>query len=181
MVTYARRIAERAGKDKEYCEDVYYAGLLHDVGKIGVPDAIINKAGKLTDEEYDVIKTHPGVGSHIFEGISQSPFLRIGARHHHERYDGRGYPDQLSREDIPDLARIIAVADAYDAMSSKRSYRDVMPQAAVREQIEQGLGTQFDPEYGKIMLQMIDEDTDYAMREHDAEVDGEQQRPPSIG
>lgn len=152
VTSYARRIAERAGKDEDYCEDVYYAGLLHDVGKIGVPDAIINKAGKLTDEEYDVIKTHPGVGSHILESISQSPFLHIGARHHHERYDGRGYPDQLTREDIPDLARIIAVADAYDAMSSKRSYRDVMPQAAVREQIERRLGTQFDPEYGKITL-----------------------------
>ena len=167
VAEYARRIAELAGKDKEFCEDVYYAGLLHDVGKIGVPDAIINKNGKLTDEEYAIIKTHPEVGGHILESITQSPFLRIGARHHHERYDGRGYPDGLPGKDIPELARIIAVADAYDAMTSKRSYRDVMPQKTVREQIEQGLGTQFDPVYGRIMLRMIDDDSAYTMREHD--------------
>ena len=165
VATYARLIAERAGKDETSCEEVYYAGLLHDVGKIGIPDAIINKVGKLTDEEDEIIKTHPERGDRILASIIESPYLRIGARHHHERFDGNGYPDGLAGYDIPDIARVIAVADAYDAMSSKRSYRDTMPQATVRAQIEQGLGVQFDPEYGKIMLELIDEDADYQMRE----------------
>ena len=148
VANYARRIAELAGKDEEFCEEVYYAGLLHDVGKIGIPDAIINKNGRLTDEEFEIIKTHPEVGGRILESITQSPFLRIGSRHHHERYDERGYPDRLAGDRIPELARIIAVADAYDAMTSNRSYRSVMPQKKVREQIERGFGTQFDPKFG---------------------------------
>ena len=97
--------------------------------------------------------------------IVKSPYLRIGARYHHERYDGGGYPDGLSGEEIPDIARIISVADAYDAMTSTRSYRAPLAQPAVREQIEEGLGTQFDPGYGRIMLQLIDEDTGFEMNE----------------
>lgn len=93
------------------------------------------------------------------------PGLAAGAHWHHERIDGRGYPDGLKGDEIPVEARIIAVADAYDAMTSNRSYRDVMPQEKVREQIERGLGTQFDPDFGRIMLDMIDEDREYRMRE----------------
>ena len=93
------------------------------------------------------------------------PELAVGAHWHHERIDGKGYPSGLKGRQIPIEARIIAVADAYDAMTSNRSYREVMPQSKVREQIEQGLGTQFDPVFGRIMLEMIDEDTDYSMRE----------------
>lgn len=167
VAQYVRTIARIAGKDEEFCEEVYYAGLLHDVGKIGIPDSIINKEGKLTDEEFAVIKTHPAQGDRILEGITQSPYLHIGARHHHERYDGHGYPDGLADENIPEIARIIAVADAYDAMTSKRSYRATMAQGAVREQVERGLGTQFDPTYGSIMLQMIDDDPEYLLRERD--------------
>ena len=91
--------------------------------------------------------------------------LSMGARHHHERYDGKGYPDGLKGEGIPQIARIIAVADAYDAMTSKRSYRDIIPQEQVREELINGMGTQFDPEYAKIMLHMMDLDVDYQMRE----------------
>ena len=167
VATYARLIAERAGKSETSCEEVYYAGLLHDVGKIGIPDTIINKTDRLTDEESEIMKTHPARGDRILASIGESPYLREGARHHHERYDGQGYPDGLAGEEIPDVARIIAVADAYDAMSSKRSYRDTMPQAQVREQIADGLGTQFDPQYGRIMLDLIDADTTYQMREPD--------------
>ena len=116
-------------------------------------------------KEFEMIKTHPGRGAKILQNIEEMPKLAIGARWHHERFDGRGYPDGLSGEEIPEEARIIAVADAYDAMTSKRSYREPMEQAVVRREIENGIGSQFDPLYAKIMLQMIDEDIDYQMRE----------------
>ena len=138
---------------------------MHDVGKIGIPDAIINKNGKLTDEEFAKIKRHPTVGREILSKISIDHELAIGASFHHERYDGKGYPFGLKGEEIPEMARIIAVADAYDAMASKRSYRDALPQQDIRIQFEKGLGTQFDPEFGQIMIELIDEDTEYQMRE----------------
>ena len=138
-------------------------GLLHDVGKIGVPDEVINKPGRLTDEEFALIKKHPVIGSGILESIEERPYLSIGARWHHERYGGGGYPDGIHGEEIPEEVRIIAVADAYDAMTSSRSYRAVMPQEKVRAEIEKGMGTQFDPQFAKVMLQMIDEDKDYRL------------------
>lgn len=112
-----------------------------------------------------MIKNHPVLGAGILKNITEFPRLATGARWHHERYDGRGYPDGLSGEDIPLEARIIAIADAYDAMSSKRSYRDVLPQEVVRGEMVKGKGTQFDPVFAEIMISMIDEDTDYQMRE----------------
>ena len=165
VAEYSREIARRAGLSEKAQEDIYMIGLLHDVGKIGVPDAIINKQAKLTDEEYAIIKTHPAMGANILKNITEFPKLSTGARWHHERYDGKGYPDGLAAEDIPIEARIIAVADAYDAMSSRRSYRDVLPQEVVREEVQKGIGTQFDPVFADIMLTMIDEDTEYQMRE----------------
>jgi len=165
VAEYSREIAFRAGFPKAVQDDIYMMGLLHDVGKIGIPDAIINKPAKLTDEEYSVIKSHPVMGAEILGNITEFPQLSTGAKWHHERYDGRGYPDGISGEDIPMEARIIAVADAYDAMSSRRSYRDVILQAKIREEMEKGAGTQFDPVFAEIMLAMIDEDTDYQMRE----------------
>ena len=139
--------------------------LLHDVGKIGISEAIINKDGKLTDEEYEEMKKHPVVGNQILSGITEYPYLSIGAHYHHERYDGKGYPDRLKGEDIPEIARIISVADAYDAMTSKRRYRKSIPQVMVREEIVKGSGTQFDPKFAKIMQHLIDMDTEYKMRE----------------
>lgn len=162
---YSREIARRAGCSERYQNEIYMMGLLHDVGKIGVPDAVINKPGRLTDEEFDQIKTHPVMGARILKTIREMPKLVTGARWHHERYDGRGYPDGLKGEDIPEEARIIAVADAYDAMTSNRSYRRGMDQAKVREQIENGKGSQFDPHFAGIMLSMMDEDPEYHMRE----------------
>ncbi|MBO6108861.1 MAG: HD-GYP domain-containing protein [Eubacterium sp.] len=167
VAEYSREIARLAGEDDKMLEEIYFSGLLHDVGKIGVPDAIINKDGKLTDEEFAMIKQHPVIGKQILSTIDVSPYLSIGANYHHERYDGRGYPEGLKGEDIPKMARIIAVADAYDAMTSKRSYRDPIPQQKVREEIVKGIGTQFDPEYAKIMLHMIDYDIDYTLKETD--------------
>ena len=105
------------------------------------------------------------MGSRILKKIREMPKLSIGARWHHERYDGTGYPDGLSGKDILEEARIIAVADAYDAMTSRRSYRDVLPQEIVKAEIEKGKGTQFDPDFADIMLQMMEEDIDYQMKE----------------
>lgn len=140
-------------------------GLLHDVGKIGIPDAVINKPGRLTYEEYEEIKKHPVIGAKILGSVREMPSLATGARWHHERYDGNGYPDRLKGEKIPEGARIIAVADAYDAMTSNRSYRRWMEQEDVRKQLETGKGTQFDERFAGIMLQMMDEDKEYRMRE----------------
>ncbi|MBP5292081.1 MAG: HD domain-containing protein, partial [Lachnospiraceae bacterium] len=165
VAEYSLEIAKRAGYSEKGQSEIYMMGLLHDVGKIGVPDAVINKPGKLTDEEFEQIKNHPVMGARILKQIKEMPKLVTGARWHHERYDGRGYPDRLSGEDIPEEARIIAVADAYDAMTSNRSYRSGMPQEKVREQIVNGKGTQFDPRFADIMLHMIDEDTEYKLRE----------------
>ncbi len=165
VAEYAREIARRLGWDEERQKSVYMIGLLHDVGKIGIPDGIINKPARLTDEEYAIIKTHPVQGGRILGNISEFPELAIGAHWHHERWDGGGYPDGIAGEEIPAEARIIAVADAYDAMASRRSYRGVLPQETIRAELERGSGKQFDPKFAAIMLQMMDEDTEYRMRE----------------
>ena len=138
------------------------------MGKIGIPDEIINKTGKLTAEEYDIIKQHSIIGYQILSQISEYPFLCDGARYHHEHYDGNGYPDGLKGHEIPELARILSVADAYDAMTSRRSYRDPLPQEEVRDELIRCAGTQFDPRYAKIMLKLMDEDENYLMREIEA-------------
>ena len=165
VAEYAREIARRYGYSKKHQDDIYMMGLLHDVGKIGVPNAVINKPGRLTDEEFDLIKKHPVLGDRILKKIREMPKLSIGARWHHERYDGSGYPDGLAGQEILEEARIIAVADAYDAMTSRRSYRDVLPQEKVRREIEAGKGAQFDPVFADIMLRIIDEDKDFLLRE----------------
>ena len=166
VAEYAREIARRYGYTRKQQDEIFMMGLLHDVGKIGVPDSVINKPSKLTEAEYAQIKTHSVMGERILRNIRERPKLAIAARWHHERYDGRGYPDGLSGESIPEEARIIAVADAYDAMTSRRSYRDILPQANVKREIEIGRGTQFDPQFAEIMLQIIAEDTEYHLREN---------------
>ncbi len=166
VALYSREIAKRLGYDEAGQDEIYFIGLLHDVGKIGVPDWIINKTERLTDDEFAEIKKHPGMGNKILSRIKEMPKLSYGARWHHERYDGRGYPDGLKSTEIPVEARIIAVADAYDAMTSNRSYRGLMPQDKVRSEIEKGKGTQFDPDIADIMIDMIDEDKDYLMHEN---------------
>ncbi len=165
VAEYAQEIARRYGYRGKALEKIYMAALLHDVGKIGVPDGIINKPSGLSEEEFEIIKKHPVMGDHILKNIDSMPELLASARWHHERFDGGGYPDGLDHEKIPETARIIAVADAYDAMTSNRSYRQAMPQAKIREQIRKGRGTQFDPVFADIMLAMIDEDSKYTMQE----------------
>lgn len=165
VADYAWEISRRAGKSEQYQRDVYYMAQLHDIGKIGIPSSLINKNGKLTDEEYASMKQHTTIGSAILSHVKEMPELVSAARHHHERYDGKGYPDGLSGNDIPEKVRIIAVADAYDAMTSKRSYRDALPQDRVRHEIASGRGSQFDPVFADIMLNMIDDDVHYQLRE----------------
>ena len=165
VAKYSKEIAKRAGKTKQEQKEIYQMALLHDIGKIGVPDDIINKDTRLTEEEYAAIRKHPAIGSDILKTIEEIPDIMIGARWHHERYDGHGYPDGLAGTEIPEIARIIGVADAYDAMTSKRSYRNILAQDVVRSEIERGKCTQFDPVFADIMIQMIDEDIKFTMRD----------------
>ena len=165
VAKYSREIAKRYGYNQKEQSDIYMMGLLHDVGKIGVPDTIINKTKALEPSEFEEIKKHPAVGAQILKNIKEMPELATGARWHHERYDGTGYPYGLAGDEIPEAARIIAVADAYDAMTSFRSYRKVIPQDKVREEFIKCSGTQFDPRFAEIMVNMIDEDVDFKMRE----------------
>lgn len=159
VAVLSRKIAEKAGLSEEECEQVYFSGLLHDIGKIGVRDDVINKPGKLTEEEFENIKQHPVLGYQILSSIRQSPYLSDGAHYHHEHYDGTGYPEGLKGEQIPVTARIIALADAYDAMTSSRSYRDALDKEKVRNEILNGMGTQFDITFAAILLKMIDDGT----------------------
>ena len=165
VAKYSRMLAEVLGENEKYQENIYYVALLHDIGKIGIPNAIINKPGRLTDEEYEIIKGHPAIGSDILKSISSMPEISTGARSHHERYDGHGYPDGLAGEEIPWIARIIGVADAYDAMTSNRSYRNYLPQERVRAEIVKYRGIQFDPKVADAMLKIIDEDKKYVLHE----------------
>ncbi len=170
VAAYSAEIARRMGKSPIEQEHIYEMGLLHDIGKIGVPEEIINKASRLTDEEFEKIKRHTVVGSEILRLITEMPALSDGARSHHERYGGGGYPDGLKGAEIPEAARIICLADCYDAMTSTRTYSTPKPQEAVRAEIERCAGTQFDPEIAKVLLAMIDEDKDYVMTERTADI-----------
>ncbi len=165
VAMYSMMIAKELGMSKQQQVDVYYMGLLHDIGKIGIPNAIINKTSKLTDEEYDKIKQHPIYGYEILSQIQSMPELSIGARYHHERIDGKGYPDGLTGDQIPFMAKIIAVADSYDTMTSNRSYRKYLPQEVARSEIQNNIGTQFDPVPAAAMLRLIDADTQYMLHE----------------
>lgn len=165
VAEYSRAIAQKMGYTERELREVYFIALMHDIGKIGVPDAVINKTDRLTDREFEEIKKHPAKGYDILKQITEIPGISEGARWHHERWDGKGYPDGLRETEIPQIARIIAVADAYDAMTSNRSYRNALPQEAARRQIEENAGTQFDPDMAAIMLQLIDSDTSYGMHE----------------
>ncbi len=163
VAKYSREIARRMGKSEEEQKTIYYSALLHDVGKIRVPESLINKPDKLTEEEFNLIIPHPVCSYHIVRNIYKDPMIAFGAKFHHERYDGSGYPSGLVGENIPEIARIIGIADSYDAMASNRSYRQALPQAKVREEIIKGRGKQFDPGIADIMVQMIDDDKEYRM------------------
>ena len=165
VAKYSQELAKRLCKSKEEQEDIYMMGLLHDIGKIGVKDEIINRIERLTDEEFKALKEHPIIGYEILKKMGGLPsYIVDGARWHHERWDGKGYPDGLRGEEIPELVRIISVADAYDAMTSNRSYRELLPQEVVRQEIIKGMGTQFDANIASKMIEMIDADINYEMQ-----------------
>ena len=153
-------IGKKMGLDEATLHTLKIGGLFHDIGKIGVPDSILLKESKLTDDEYSEIKNHPTIGAHILSNATIFRDILPIVKHHHERYDGNGYPGKLKGEDIPYLARIAAVADSFDAMTSKRTYRDSLPLDVVKSEIERCKGTQFDPAIADAFLDILD--TQYA-------------------
>ncbi len=153
VAEYSRLIAERMGYEGEELDRAYYVALLHDCGKIGVPDNILRKPGKLTDEEFEVIKSHTIRGGEILSSFKSLKNVGEGALYHHERYDGRGYPEGRAGEDIPLIARIICVADSFDAMNSNRVYRKKLSMEDILNEIERNKGKQFDPAIADIFLE----------------------------
>ena len=154
---YSVAIAKRLGFSDEKCENLRKMALLHDIGKIGIPDAILNKPAKLTDEEYAVMKTHVTLGAEILKDFTLIDNVDVGALYHHEKYDGTGYCHGLKGTEIPIEARIIGIADAFDAMTANRVYRKQLDIDYVINELRRCSGTQFDPKLVKIMLSLIDE------------------------
>ncbi|RKM58534.1 HD domain-containing protein [Butyrivibrio sp. XB500-5] len=156
VAMYAAEIAKRMHLPENEIQNVYYAGLLHDAGKISIPDAVLNKPGKLTDEEMAAIRNHTVAGGNMLKQLS-IPGVRETALYHHERYDGLGYPEGLRGNEIPLYARIVGVADSYDAMSSNRVYRRHLNKDEIIEEIQKGSGNQFDPTIVVYMVDMIND------------------------
>lgn len=155
---YSVLIGERLGLSDEDLKILKIGGLFHDVGKIGVPDSILLKEAKLSDDEYSQIKNHPSIGAHILSSATIFKDIIPIVKHHHERFDGNGYPGKLKGEEIPFLARIAAVADTFDAMTSRRTYRDALSLDIVIEEIRKCSGTQFDPTIAKAFLDILEND-----------------------
>lgn len=155
VAAYAQMMAERIGWSEEEAHNLYFVAMLHDVGKIGVPDAVLNKPFGLTELEFRLIKEHAIMGAEILKDFKMFPNVSVGAKYHHERYDGRGYPEGLKGEEIPLVARIIGLVDSYDAMTSNRVYRRRLNDGAVMEELERGKGTQWDPDLVDVFLELI--------------------------
>lgn len=153
---YTMLIAQRMGLSETQCKHFRYVGLMHDCGKCYIPDIILKKPGKLTPEEYDIIKTHTTKGAKLLEFFDSIDGIRDGALYHHERYDGTGYPEGRAGTDIPLIARIICVADSFDAMNSQRYYRNRLDHDTIRSELVTNRGKQFDPEIVDIFLEMWD-------------------------
>ncbi len=152
---YSYLIGKYLNLPEEDLKKLKLGGLFHDIGKIGIPDSILLKTEKLTDDEYSEIKNHPAIGAHILSNASMFADIIPIVKHHHERYDGNGYPGKLKGEDIPYLARITAVADTFDAMTSRRAYRDPLPLDVVKSEFEKNSGTQFDPNIVPVFLDIL--------------------------
>ena len=158
VAIYSRLLAEEMGMSKEEQHRIYMIGMMHDIGKIGVTDTILNKPGRLDNFERDVIQTHVDVGGDILKDFSSIPEIADGARYHHERWDGGGYSAHLHGEEIPLIARIICVADSFDAMSSERCYRKSLSLPQIKEELKACSGRQFDPQIVPLMIKLIDEE-----------------------
>ncbi len=158
VAQYSVLIGKKMGLSEEDQKTLLIGGLFHDIGKIGVPDTILRKPDRLTDEEYSEIKNHPSIGAHILAPATIFQDIIPIVKHHHEKYDGKGYPSQLKGEDIPLFARIAAIADTFDAMTSKRTYRDELSLETVIAEIERCKGTQFDPKIADVFLDILKND-----------------------
>lgn len=154
----AADVGKRMGLDNQELVYLRWAGIVHDVGKIGIPEEILNKPGKLTPEEYDVMKRHPALGAKILASTRYSEHILSGVRHHHERMDGKGYPDGIGGEQISLQARIIAVCDVWDALTSKRSYRNFFTTEQALVIMKEGRGTQFDPDILDVFLELMEKE-----------------------
>ncbi len=157
VAEYASEIARRMNMPNEEVTQIYYISLMHDCGKIGIPDAVLQKPGKLTSEEYKLIQSHTTIGNDVLVNFTAIPGIRDGAHYHHERYDGKGYPTGLAGKDIPLCARIICVADSFDAMSSSRCYRRRLTDENILKELKENSGQQFDADIVKYMLAMIED------------------------
>ncbi len=157
VAKYTRMLAQKLEESPETVDKFYNIALLHDIGKIGIPDAILQKPGKLTDEEFAIMKSHAYRGYEILKDVQIQDDLAAGAHYHHERFDGRGYPDGLAGENIPWVARIIAVADTFDAMSSTRPYRNKLPEDFIVNEIKKNAGSQFDPKVVEKFMELYNE------------------------
>lgn len=164
----SRRLAREIGLPEQQIERIYMASILHDVGKIGVPEAVLHKTGKLTNEEFDQMKKHPQIGARILADIKQVEDLIPGVMHHHERFDGKGYPSRLSGENIPLMGRIICIADCFDAMTSNRTYRRALPLEVAMIELRRCAGTQFDPKLADAFLKIDPEEIRVMLREYQA-------------
>ena len=156
VAKYGKLIARELGWSNEQQEKVYIAGLIHDIGKIGIPDNILNKSGKLTDEEFAMIKEHTQKGYNILKGYDGHEGIVEVILYHHERYDGKGYPKHLKGKEIPKMARIITIADSFDAMNSKRVYRDRQSKEYIKQQLKEGKGKQFAPIFVEVFLKLLE-------------------------
>ncbi|MDO5155230.1 MAG: HD-GYP domain-containing protein [Eubacteriales bacterium] len=157
VAVYSTKLAKELRWDDAAIENLKFEALLHDIGKIGVPDSILNKPDRLSETEFNLIKSHSLIGADILKDMAALPNSKYVAKYHHERYDGTGYPSGIGGVDIPLNARIVCIADAYDAMSSDRIYRKALPNEVIREELVKGRGTQFDPELLDIFLKLFDE------------------------
>ena len=160
VAEYSVLIGEKLGLPEDQIKTLKIGGLFHDIGKIGISDSILLKPGKLTDDEYSEIKNHPSIGAHILGSAKTFQDIVPIVKHHHEKYDGNGYPSRMKGEEIPYLARIAAVADTFDAMTSRRSYRDAIDLQKVKDEIKRCEGTQFDPQIAEAFLDIMEHDFD---------------------
>jgi len=158
VAEYSVLIGEKVGLSEQEIKNLSIGGLFHDVGKIGVPDMILQKTERLTDDEYSEIKNHPSIGAHILSTATIFQDIIPIVKHHHEKYDGFGYPSKLKGEEIPYLARIAAVADSFDAMTSRRTYRDSLDINIVKDEFRKYKGTQFDPNLTDVFLDILEND-----------------------
>lgn len=170
---YAKRIAAMAGKSEEECEKAYYTALLHDVGLIGIPDSVIKNDADPGKTDYEEIRKKPLIGAEILSSITEYPYLSQGARYSHERYNGTGYPEGLKGEEIPEVARIVGVADSYVTKITKKRYRDANPRFMAREAFIRGAGEEYDPDFAMIMVKIIDSETNEGAGDNDNRLETE--------